>query len=259
MARFSLVITRSITSAMVRAGTCPPGLGLARATVPNPLSNTPHTTTAPLCMFSLPSVGQAELNSHACREIDWLALALCRFELDLLRRPLGGLIESMTQTADDPLYLNAPVREKDHVQNYVAFDFQTAPFRSILRMQFFQNVYRRGGAFVVRRFFLRRFGYYRFIREAALMNGAFFRRAWGRIRNSVAETRARHGAANSFGASRAVTIAVSTGQCRRAQAVHVGPVVRITLARYSVGIAKSTGLHFVQRCHDCRGRGAPGR
>src|SRR5215472_8250942 len=258
MARFSLVITRSITSAMVRAGTCSSGLGVASATVPNPVSNTLHTTAAPLCIFS-PSVGQAEFYSHARREIYGLALAFCRFELDLLCRPLGGLVEPVTQTANDRVYLNAPVREKDHVQNYVAFDFQTASFRSVLRMRFFQNVYRRRGAFAVRGFFLRRFGYYRFIREAALMNRTLFRRAWGRIRNSVAETRARHGAANSFGSSRAVAIAFSTGQCRGAQAVHVGRVVRITLARYPIGIAKSTRLHFVERGHDCRGRRAPGR
>ena len=164
----------------------------------------------------------------------------------------------MTQAAKDPVYLNAPIRQKDHVQNYVAFDFKTAPFRRIDRMRFFQNVHRRCGVFAARDFFLGRFRDYGFIREAALMNRALFR-AGGRIRNSVAETRARHGAANSFVSSRAVAVAGSTGQCRGTQAVHVGRMVRITLARYPIGIAESACLHFVQRCHDRRGRRAAGR
>src|SRR6266699_3865771 len=53
MTRFSLVITRSITSAMVRAGTWACGPGVARATAPDPLSNTPQTTAATLRIFPL--------------------------------------------------------------------------------------------------------------------------------------------------------------------------------------------------------------
>src|SRR5260370_14852810 len=63
----------------------------------------------------------------------------------------------------------------------------------------------------------------------------------------------RHGAANSFIAACAVAIAGPARQSWRAASIDVRALVRITLARNSVGIAESSGLYFVQRSNH-RGR-----
>ena len=90
-----------------------------------------------------------------------------------------------------------------------------------------------------------------------------FAAARWRIGGSVAKTRARHRAANSFVAAGAIAIARSARQCGRAQTVHVGRIVRIALTGDPVRIAKSAGLHFVhwrfhrRRCCAPRGHSCP--
>src|SRR5881394_3982216 len=208
MDRFSLVMTRSITSDIVRA--CSADLGVAAAIVPNPLSTTPQTTAATLRIFFLLSKPSGIQFARA-PEIHWLTIALCRLELDLLRRMHGGIVEPVTQTADDPVYLNAPVCQEYHVQNNVTFDLQTAPLRRILRTRLFQDVHRRRGAFAVRRSLLRRFSGYCLVREAAGLYGALLGARW-RSRDAVAEARARHRTANSFIAPGSVAIAGTARQ-----------------------------------------------
>src|SRR5467141_3254049 len=116
--------------------------------VPTPLRISAKIAVATaLRIFSLPSVSQTKFNSHARREIHRLAFASCRLELDLLRCASRCLIETMAQAADNPVHLNAAVRQEYHLQYNVAFDFQATPFRGVLRMRFFQNVNRRRGAF----------------------------------------------------------------------------------------------------------------
>src|SRR6266704_3678587 len=97
LARFSLVMTRSMTSSMVRGW------------------------SAGLRIFSLPSVRQTEFNPHARRKIRRLAFAPCRLEFNLLRRASRGFIETMAQTAHDAVYLDGAVRQEHHFKNNVTF------------------------------------------------------------------------------------------------------------------------------------------
>src|SRR5689334_20226088 len=85
------------------------------------------------------SVGQTEFNANASRVIDCLALAQGRLELDLLRGPGRGLIQSMPQTADDSIYLYVAACRKNHIQNNVAFQLQTTPFRCVLGTRLVQD------------------------------------------------------------------------------------------------------------------------
>ena len=161
----------------------------------------------------------------------------------------------MTQTANDPVNLNAPVCQKYHIDDNVTFNLQAAPFRRVLRTRFFQNVHRRRGAFGARRSFLGRFRGYGLVREAAGLHRAGLlagRRSCG----SIAEACACHRPANSFSASGAVTVAISAREGGGAEAIDIGCVIRVALAGDSVGIAESTCLHFVDRSHNRCGRGA---
>lgn len=62
---------------------------------------------------------------------------LCgRTEADLLRRPLGLLIQSVSQTADDTQNLNLSAGRKRYAQYYIAFNLRRASLRSVLRRRF---------------------------------------------------------------------------------------------------------------------------
>src|SRR6266852_1627491 len=220
---------------------------------PSPPKIRTKIVVATLRIFSLPSVSQTEFNSHARRKIHRLAVASCWLELDLLRCACCCFIETMPQTAYNPIHLNAAVRQEYHLENDVTFYPQTTPFRGVLRMRFVQDINRRRRAFAGRRFLLRRFGRYRLIREAGGLQCAPLAAAWRRNRYAVSEARARHRAANSFIAAGPVAVSRSTRQGGRATTIDVRGFVRITLAGDSVGVAEAAGLYFVQRSHDgCR-------
>src|SRR2546428_572506 len=136
LARFSLVITRSMTSSMVRGLSAGLGASVA-AMVPSPLKIRTKIVVATLHIFSLPSVSQTEFNSHARREIHRLAFPFCRLELDLLRRASCCFIETMAQTAYYPVHLNTAVCQEYHFENNVTFYSQTTPLRRVLRTWFF--------------------------------------------------------------------------------------------------------------------------
>src|SRR5436853_5342747 len=165
LARFSLVITRSMTSSMVRGLSAGLGASVA-AMAPTPLKIRTKIVVATLRIFSLPSVSQTEFNSHASREIHRLAFASRRLELDLLRRASCCIIETVAQATYHSVYLDTAVRKKHHIENNVAFYFQTTSFRGVLRTRLVQDVNRRGGVFVGRRFLLWRADRGRLIREA---------------------------------------------------------------------------------------------
>src|SRR5258707_5564498 len=120
LARFSLVITRSMTSSMVRGLSAGLGASVA-AMVPTPLKIRTKIVVATLRIFSLPSVSQTEFNSHARREIHSLTFPFCGLELDLLRRASCRFIETMAQTAYHPVYLNAAVCQEYHLKDNVTF------------------------------------------------------------------------------------------------------------------------------------------
>src|SRR2546428_12286263 len=90
LARFSLVMTRSITSSMVRGWSA--GLGAAAAVAPSPLNARTRTVVAALRIFSLPSVRQTEFNPHARRKIHRLGFALWRLGFYFFRRASRGLL-----------------------------------------------------------------------------------------------------------------------------------------------------------------------
>src|SRR5712691_4945727 len=122
LARFSLVITRSMTSSMVRGRSA--GLGAAvAAKAPSPLKIRTKIVVATLRIFSLPSICQTEFNSHARREIHCLPFPSCGLELDLLRRARCRFIDTMARTAYHPVYLNAAVRQENHFENNVTLYF----------------------------------------------------------------------------------------------------------------------------------------
>src|SRR6266851_5287924 len=198
---------------------------------PSPLKIRTKIAVAILRIFSLPSVSQTEFNAHARRKVHWLTFASCRLELDVLRCASCCFIEPMAQTAYNPVHLHAAVREEYHLENNVAFNSQSTPFRGVLRTRFFQYVNRRRGTVAGRRFLFRRLGRDRLIREAGVC----------------------HCAANSFIATSAVAVSRSTRQCGRAKTIYIRGFVRITLTGDSVGITEAAGLHFVHRGHDgCR-------
>src|SRR6266849_10370447 len=122
LARFSLVITRSMTSSMVRGLSAGFGASVA-AMAPSPLKIRTKIVVATLLIFSLPSVSQTEFNSHARREIHWLAVPFSRLELDLLRCASCCFIKTMAQTTYHPVHLNAAVRQENHFENNVTFYF----------------------------------------------------------------------------------------------------------------------------------------
>src|SRR6266478_4607950 len=251
LARFSFVITRSITSLMVLA--CSAGTGAAVAVrAPSPLKIRTKIVVATLRIFSLPSVSQTEFNSHARGEIHKLAFPFCGLEFDLLRRASRCFIETMAQTAYHPVHLNAAVCQEYHLKNNVTFYLQTTPLCRVLRMRFFQYVNRRRGAFAGRRFLLRRFrGSHRLIREAGGLQRAALG-GWWRNRRAIAKAGARYRASNSFGSARAVAVPRSTRQRGRTKTIDVCGFVRITLTRDSVGISETAGLHFIHWGHDRR-------
>src|SRR5882762_4480669 len=120
VARFSLVITRSITSLMVRAWSA--GWAAAAAAMPpSPLKITTKIAIAILRIFSLPSISQTKFNSHARWEIHRLTVASCRLKLHLLRCASCCFIETMAQTADNPVHLNAAARQEHHLENDITF------------------------------------------------------------------------------------------------------------------------------------------
>src|SRR5437879_13842198 len=118
LARFSLVITRSMTSSMVRGLSAGLGASVA-AMAPTPLRISTKIVVATLRIFSLPSVSQTEFNSHARGEIHRLTFPFCRLELDLLRRTTCCFIETMAQTAYYPVYLTAHVCQEFHLKTHV--------------------------------------------------------------------------------------------------------------------------------------------
>src|SRR5467141_2709056 len=246
LARFSLVITRSMTSSMVRGLSAGLGASVA-AMVPTPLKIRTKIVVATLRIFSLPSVSQTEFNSHASREIHRLALASRRLELDLLRGASRCFIETVAQTSYHSVHLDAAVRQEYHIENHVTFYFQAAPFRGVLRTRLLQDVHSRRGAFG-RRFLLRR------LRDGLIREAGGLQRAalgaWRRIRRAVTEARARHRAENSFIAARSVAVSRSTRQCGQTKTIDVSGFVRITLTGDSVRIAEAAGLHLVHRGHD---------
>src|SRR6202795_3090820 len=213
LARFSLVITRSMTSSMVRGLSAGLGASVA-AMAPTPLKIRMKIVVTTLRIFSLPSISisQTEFNSHARRKIHRLTFAPCRLELDLLCCASCCFIKTMAETTHNPVHLNASVRQEYHLENNVAFNSQSTPFRGVLRTRFFQNVNRGRGAFTVRRSLLGRLGRHRLIRESGGLQRAALA-AWRRIRRAVAETSARHRAAYSFVAAGSVAISRSTRQC----------------------------------------------
>src|SRR6267378_5760582 len=217
--------------------------------LPSPLKIRTKLNIAALRIFSLPSVCQTEFNSNTRREIHRLAFALCRLELDLLRRAGCRFIETMAQTAHHSVHLNCAVCQEYHFENNVAFNLQTTPFCGVLRTWFVQDVNRRCCAFARRCFLLGRFGSDRLVREAGALQRAALGAAWWRNRCAITEAGARHRAANSFIPAGAVAVSRSSRQRRRAKTIHVGGLVRIALTGYSVGIAESAGLHFVHRRH----------
>src|ERR1700674_70968 len=180
--------------------------------VPTPLKIKTKIVIATLRICSLPSISQTEFNSHARRKIHRLTFAPCRLELDLLRGASCCFIKTMAETTHNPVHLNASVRQEYHLENNVAFNSQSTPFRGVLRTRFFQNVNRGRGAFTVRRSLLGRLGRHRLIRESGGLQRAALA-AWRRIRRAVAETSARHRAAYSFVAAGSVAISRSTRQC----------------------------------------------
>src|SRR6202140_5382583 len=246
LARFSLVITRSMTSSMVRGLSAGLGPSVA-AMVPTPLKVTTKIVVATLRIFSLPSVSQTEFNSHARRKIHRLAFTSRRLELDLLRCASRCFIETVAQTTYHSGHLDAAVRQEYHIENHVTFYFQPTPFRGVLRTRFLQDVNSRRGAFAARRFLLRRLGGC-LIREAGGLQRAALG-AWRRVRRAVTEPGARHRAADSFIAAGAVAVSRPTRQSGGPKTIDVRGFVRITLASDSVGIAEAAGLHFVHRSH----------
>src|ERR1700730_7860475 len=101
--RFSLVMTRSITSSMVLAVACG-GTGVAggaeKAAAAKVLKTRMDKTDrraagTDLNIFFSPSGCHVEFNSHARRKIDGLIILLRRLEFNLLRRANSGLIQAM--------------------------------------------------------------------------------------------------------------------------------------------------------------------
>src|SRR5260370_5073504 len=251
LARFSFVITRSITSLMVLA--CSAGLGAAVAvSVPSPLKIRTKIVVAALRIFSLPSVSQTEFNSHARGEIHRLTLPFCGLEFNLLRSSSRCVIQTMAQPAYHPVHLNAAVCQEYHLKNNVTFYLQTTPLCRVLRMWFLQYVNRRRGAFAGRRFLLGRFGgSHCLIREACGLQRSALG-GWWRNCRAVAKACARYCAANSFVPTGAVAVSRSTRQRGRTKTIDVCGFVWITLAMDPGGIPETAGLHFVHRGHDCR-------
>src|ERR1700676_2096871 len=213
LARFSLVITRSMTSSMVRGLSAGLGASVA-AMVPTPLKIRTKIVVATLRIFSLPSVSQTEFNSHASREIHRLTFASRRLELDLLRCASRCFIETVAQTTYHSVHLDAAVRQEYHIENHVTFYFQTTPFRGVLRTRFLQDVNSRRGVFAARRFLLRCLGRGCLIREPCRLQRTALG-AWRRIRRAVTEPGARHRAADSFITAGAVAVSRPTRQSGR--------------------------------------------
>src|SRR6266536_2151452 len=104
LARFSLLMTRSMTSSMVRGWSA--GLGAAAASDPSPLNARTRTVVAALRIFSLPSIRQTEFNPHARRKIHRLAFAPCRLEFNLLRRASLVFIDTTAPNTHDAAHLD---------------------------------------------------------------------------------------------------------------------------------------------------------
>src|ERR1700733_4593734 len=96
--RCSLLMTRSNAWSIVRGWSASAGVFAISGT----LAHAPRINTRiffdSVRMFISPSVGHPKFNSDYGRVIHRLALALCRFEFDLLRRPDCGFVQAMAQT-----------------------------------------------------------------------------------------------------------------------------------------------------------------
>src|SRR5438094_9385160 len=125
---FSVLTTRLITSSMVRgfpaaacgvssAGEWAAAAGTSTAALPAAKNSKAKTD---LRILLLPSVCQTELNANASRKVHRLTLAQGRLEFNLLRGLRGGLIESMSQAADDAVHLKVTIRQKYHIERNVA-------------------------------------------------------------------------------------------------------------------------------------------
>src|SRR6202521_2014500 len=213
LARFSLVITWSMTSSMVRGLSTGLGASVA-AMAPTPLKIRTKIVVVILRIFSLPSVSPTEFNSHARRKIHRLAFASRRLELDLLRCASRCFIETVAQTTYHSVHLDAAVRQEYHIENNVTFYFQCTPFRGVLRTRLLKDVNSRRGVFAARRFLLRCLGRGCLIREPCGLQRTALG-AWRRIRRAVTEPGARHRAADSFIAAGAVAVSRPTRQCGR--------------------------------------------
>src|SRR5207244_4063389 len=125
-------------------------------------------------------------------------------------------------------HLDAAAGKKYHIENNVAFNLQATPFCGVLWTRFVQDVNRRRGVFARRRFLFWRCAGDVLIRKASgLQRGALG--AWRWVRRAIAEAGARHGAANSFIAARAVSVSRSPSQRRRTKTIDVAGCVRLTI------------------------------
>src|SRR5260370_36971825 len=100
--------------------------------VPSPLKIRTKIVVTTLRIFSLPSVCQAEFNSHARREIHRLAFASCRLELDLLRGASRCFIKAVAQAASDSVHLDGAVCQNNHLGSNLTAYFQTNPIFGVL-------------------------------------------------------------------------------------------------------------------------------
>src|SRR5271157_995690 len=211
-------------------------------------------------MIISPSVGQPELNPYAGRIIHRFTLTQRRFEFDLLCRSHRRLVEAVPQAAYDSIDLDTPVGQEYHINNDVAFNLQTTPFRGVLWPRFVQyvrSVIRRSAC---HRLLLRRFrGRRRDIAESSgnyrpLLSTA----TYGWYGRPISESRACHRSADPFFSSGAIPVAFATRERRRTQTIHVRPFIWIALSGYAVGVTESAGLHFADGRNHCRHCGATG-
>src|ERR1700686_1014379 len=146
----------------------------------------------------LPSVRQTEFDSNASRVIHRLALAQGRLEFDLLCGLCGGLVASVSQTANDAVHLNVAADQEDHFQHHVAFQFHATPFSGVLRPGLVQDGNSGICGALVAGLFLRRLRNNRCVAETSSSYVAALAAAGRRIRCAISESSAGHRSANSL-------------------------------------------------------------
>src|SRR5437762_11741588 len=120
----------------------------------------------------------------------------------------------MPKATDDAIHLHMTVRQKDHVQGYVAFQTKATPFGSVFGPWLVQDRDCSVGRGVVASFFLRSFRGGRSITKSAGLNrcAAAFTAARGRVRCAISKTGAGHRSTNAFVASGAVAVTWPIGK-----------------------------------------------